>query len=70
MWVRGVSNHHWHTHTCLRWIVLGYPHGPVMPGVGVFLFGFVVEWVADAQKLSFNQGGAAKNKWIQHGLWR
>jgi len=47
------------THVCLA-----------TPGVALFAMGFLLEWVADAQKRSFNSGGAAKNKWIQHGLWR
>lgn len=47
-----------------------HSHVSGMAGWAVFTFGFAVEWLADHQKSQFNQGGAAKNKWIQHGLWR
>lgn len=39
-------------------------------GIIIWLCGFIIESVADLQKLKFTQKPANKDKWIDNGIWR
>ncbi len=39
-------------------------------GTAIWLAGFLIETVADAQKYRFTNNSANKDKWIDSGLWR
>ena len=39
-------------------------------GAVLFVFGFVVEFIADSHKFIFRNNPANKGKWMDKGLWR
>jgi len=57
-------------------IVINSKNGPSPPigiwdiiGLGVWIFGFIIEVLADNQKSKFNSKPENKGKWIDNGLW-
>lgn len=45
-------------------------YGPVLIGLGIWLFGFIFEAISDWQLQKFNKHKANRGQILQHGLWK